>query len=716
MRIVLLLLALFAAAALPAQDDRDRTTPVERQWLTDVSPSVMTTLQNDGWRFTDIDVTSTLPSLFSVVMVKNTGSYTKTWTYRTAATPAELSTLVSQGMRIVDLEPYESLLGVVFAAILVANTGADAKAWWWWYDQTSTAVDANIASVNGRLTCFKRYTASGQTRFATVMISNTGADNRGWGYLYGATSAAIDQFVSQNGARIYGIERIGVDSYDVVFIDNPQGFGNWYYYEQQLWAAQELIAQNLARVVDVEVYTTPGFPIAGTRCVVVMLDAANALERTARQAFWAAAPGALGDHGFFLKQVGGPVLAEMRADTPFEPASTIKTLYHVHVMRKVALGQVSLGTAINEPQSCGVPGVNQTLQATLSQMMEASDNMATLAISNAFGITNIDATADDLGMSSTSVNFTIGCSGPSPNNWLTLRDLSTLHEEVADGYLAPNSVDWRPTFYALMPESLAFPTWGTANLDARMNLHSFVIGMSPSALAVFKSKLQIAYKPGGIGWAPSGTPDYYYAEGGWMSVPFRAANGLLAPREYTFGVFNHYFHAQEVSGRNSMCNAELELVWDRVRAAMDSWGDYVPGSITALPGAGCAGTAGVPLQECASIPDLEETVVYSLDDAPANGVAVTMFGFSSTNWSGVPLPVDLAPIGAPGCILRTDPSIMLAGLVSSSGILRTPIVIGTDTALIGAVWFSQFLVLDPPANAFGMTVSNALRTQIGGSF
>lgn len=714
MRTHLLASLLAAASLLPAQDDRDRTTPVARQWLTDVSPSVMTSLQSQGWRFTDVDVTSASPLLFSVAMVQNTGSYAKTWTFVTSANPTQLSALVSQNNRIVDLEPYDYLGTTYFAAVLIANTGADAKAWWWWYDQTSTQVDANIASVNGRLTSFKRYTVNGQTRFATVMISNTGADARGWAYYYGVPAATIDQAVTQ-GLRVYGLERIAADSYDVILIDNPQGLAHWYYYEQTVYAAQELLAQSLGRVVDVEIYTIGTPPFAVTRCFVAMLDAANTLENKVRQEFWGAAAGGLGTYGFFLKEMNGPVLAQMRPDTVFEPASTMKTLYHAHVMRRVALGQTSLTGLVNKPAACGVPGSNQSIQLTLSQMMENSDNMSTLAISNAFGLSNIDATAGALGMASTSVNFTIGCTGPSPNNALTLRDLSTLHEEVANGYLSPGAVDWKGTFYSLMQESLSFPSWGTMDLDARINTYALLTGMTTAAREVFKSKLRIAYKPGGIGWAPNGTPDYYYAEGGWMSVPFRAANGLLAPKEYTFGVFNHFFHTQEVSGRNAMCDAELELVWDRVKAAMDTWDDYVAGSITSIAGAGCPGSAGTPVQTAGSQPDLEETVVYTVDLAPPGTIALAMFGFSNTSWAGTPLPADLGPIGAPGCVLRTEPSVLFAAVTSAAGTMRQPIVIGTDPATIGVVWYSQFLVFDPPANAFGATLSNALRTQVGGS-
>ncbi len=714
MKTLLLLLAVTFAAFLPAQDDRDRTTPVESQWLTAQTENDLLTLQGAGWRFTDLEVTSAFPLSFAVAMVKNTGTYAKTWAYRSAATPADLSALVAQGMRIVDLQPYSSLVGLRFAAVLVANVGADAKSWWWWYDQTSAQVDANITAVNGRLTSFKRYADNGQTRFATVAVSNAGSEYRPWAYLYASSSAALNQFAAQNAARVYGIERVADDSYDVILIDNQQALGHWFYYEQSTFAAQQLLEQNLGRVVDVSVYTVGTFPLQVTRCCIAMLDKANPLENTARQAFYGAASGGLGQYGFFLKQVNGPVMAQMRPDTVFEPADTMKTLYHVHVMRRVAQGTASLSTLHNKPTSCGVPGSGQSYGTSLTQMMTNNDDMATLAISQTFGVSFIDGTAAALGMTSTSINYTIGCGGPAPINEMTLRDLSTLHEEVANGYLANGPFDHRPTFYALMQESLAFPTWGTSDLDDRIDLYAPLIGMSSTARDVFKSKLKIAYKHGDAVWV-QGSTLYSYSEGGWMSVPFRAPNGLLAPREFTFGVFDHAFGAQPVSARNAMCNAELELVWDRVKAGMDTWDDYTAGTITPIGGAGCAGSAGVPVQTVGGQPDLEETVLYAIESTPTSAIAIALFGFSNTSWAGAPLPADLAPIGAPGCILRTEPSVMLAVVTSAQGIARLPIVIGTDPSTIGTVWYSQFLILDPPANAFGATLSNALRTRVGGS-
>lgn len=707
------LLLVATTALLPAQDDRDRTTKTPALWQTNVTPAEVQTLIGQGWRLTDLEIESSTTWEFTVSAVPNSGAYAKAWWWVYGVTTAQLNTAISQNnARIVDIEPYDDAGITKYAAILIANTGTDAKTWWWYAGQTSAQVGSNVNANNGRLTCFERYSSGGVDRWATVMISNTGADNRSWGYLFGASVATITNNVNQNGNRIYGIERVAADSFDVILVEHTN-FGWWWNVDMTAAQVTEMLQQNIGRLVDVERH----FTLSGTRYTAVLLDNANTLERTVRQEFFNAPAASLGDFGFFLKEVNGPVLAEMRADTVFEPASTMKTLYHVHAMRRVHLGFAILNQLINKPLSCGVPGNNQTLLLTLRQMMENSDNYSTLAISNHFGIANIDATATALGMNSTNVNFTIGCSGPSPESQLTLRDLTTLHEQVANGYLG----NLRNTFYDLMangsPDGLSFPSWGTQTLNSRINAEAVVLGLPAAVRDAFKAQLNVAYKPGGIGWSNPGPWTFYYAEGGYMSVPFKNAAGALTPREYTFGVFNYLFTgaANEVAGREAMGDAELELVWNRVKAAMATWDNYVAGQITTLAGAGCAGSSGTPTHAATGTPDIGSSVNYNLANAPTNTFCLAMFGFDNTTWNGLPLPVNLAIVGAPGCNLRINPVINNVGVTSvMTGSFTMPVAFANNPALVGAVLYTQYMVYDPPANAFDWTITNAVRTTLGG--
>lgn len=702
----LLLTALAATAALlPAQDDRDRQTPTGTFWAPGQSAAEVTTLINDGWRLTDLEIESTSPWRFTVTAVPNSGAYAKAWWYTYGVTQAQLSaTLATNNARLIDVETYDDNGTIRYAAIMISNTGADAKAWWWFVNQTSAQVTTNVNANNGRLTCLDRYSTGAGDRFTTVMISNTGADARSWSYYYGLSALTLANTVSSTGFRIYGLERNGPDNYDVILMQDT-GFGWWWAHDLTSSALTEMLQQNIGRIIDVERH----FTLAGNRYNVVMVDNANTLEKAVRQKFYGAANGALGDYGFFLTEINGPVLASMRPDTVFEPASTMKTLYHVHAMRRVLNGTVSLTTQINKPSSCGVPGSAQPLSALLRTMMENSDNMSTLAVSNYFGLTSIDATANVLGMPSTDINFTIGCEGPDNENQMTLRDLAQLHEQVANGYLGSQ----RDTFYDLMAENLSFPSWGTDDLEFRINSYAITLGLPTEIRNAFKDELRMAYKPGGIGWN-TGTQHYYYAEGGWMRVPFKSATGVLQPREYAFGVFNYDFATQEFSGRNAMCDAELELVWDRIKAAMDTWDNLVPGSLVSLPGAGCAGSNGTPVHSASGLAQTGSTVNYRLVNTPPSAMCVVGFGFDNVDWEGNALPYNLAPLGAPGCLLRIDPNITANVGATAAGVVNVPLTIPDDSSLIGRQLWSQFLVVDPPVNAWGVTLSNAVRTTVGG--
>ena len=281
----------FAAvtALLPAQDDRDRQTPTATFWSPGMTAAEVTTLINDGWRLTDIEIETTSPWSFTVAAVPNSGAYAKAWWYVYGVTQAQLSSsLTTNNARLIDVETYDDGGTIRYAAIMISNTGADAKAWWWYTNQTTAQVVTNVNNNNGRLVCLDRYTTGGNDRFTTVMISNTGADARSWGYLFGASAAAIASNLSSNGGRVYGLDRVGTDSYDTIVIDNPS-LGWWYYFNQTSAQVTELLQQNIGRIADIERHST----LLGTRYNVVMLDNANTLEKTVRQEFFAALPGAL---------------------------------------------------------------------------------------------------------------------------------------------------------------------------------------------------------------------------------------------------------------------------------------------------------------------------------------------------------------------------------------------------------------------------------------
>ena len=70
------------------------------------------------------------------------------WLYYYGITPAQLSNVLSSGnYRIVDLQVESaSSSGPVFTVAIVANTGAYAKGWWWYYGQSIAQVSSALSA------------------------------------------------------------------------------------------------------------------------------------------------------------------------------------------------------------------------------------------------------------------------------------------------------------------------------------------------------------------------------------------------------------------------------------------------------------------------------------------------------------------------------------------------------------------------------------------
>jgi PKD repeat protein len=130
---------------------------------------------------------------------------------------------------------------------------------------------------------------------------------------------------------------------------------------------------------------------------------------------------------------------------------------------------------------------------------------------------------------------------------------------------------------------------------------------------------------------------------------------------------------------------------------------------------GCANSAGVvPSMSVGALPQLGGTYQLDVDAglaAPATAVVMVM-GVSKTIYNGLPLPLDLGILGAPGCLLATD---VLATdlLIAAPGPNPWTFAVANNPALMCFEFYQQAAVLDPAANAFGFVVSNATAAVVG---
>ena len=151
--------------------------------------------------------------------------------------------------------------------------------------------------------------------------------------------------------------------------------------------------------------------------------------------------GAEGDPGFLLKRVGGPLLENFNETLAYDPASSIKIVVGVSLLRRIDAGAAfNLDTSVSHffevSGSCPIGSggsESRTLGDLLNAMLVFSDNAATRTLIDFLGgFSAINATAQSIGMTSTSMVVYPGC---HILNTITQSDAARLYEEVANGTL-----------------------------------------------------------------------------------------------------------------------------------------------------------------------------------------------------------------------------------------------------------------------------------------
>ncbi len=132
-------------------------------------------------------------------------------------------------------------------------------------------------------------------------------------------------------------------------------------------------------------------------------------------------------------------------------------------------------------------------------------------------------------------------------------------------------------------------------------------------------------------------------------------------------------------------------------------------------GKGCAGSNGkVPVFSPYSFPWLGANFFrVGLDRAKPQAPAVLFIGRSSTKFAGMPLPLSLGFMGAPGCDLNVAVIFMNPTSTGNSGKAFVDMALPNAPALERSVFYMQWAVLDPKANQAGMVTTQGLKAQVG---
>lgn len=547
--------------------ERSLTTPTGWWWLTGVSADAIKNKIRDGYRLIDLEVEKTSPYRFSAAFVKNTGEHKKGWWWYYGKTGDQVKDLVAQNKgRIIDLQIYRVNGQKRYAVVMVSNTGKDAKTWWYYSDHTIQSLIDKVKANDARLVDLDSYVVNGQRLYSGVMLKNKGDDAKSWWYYYNVSASFISDKLKANKARLVDIERHSSNTFTVIMEKNP-GKAWWWYYGVSMDQVNAFTAQNGARIIDIERYTSGG----KTRFNVLMLDNVNSL--TGRMRAYLASNQSGGAYGLYLKQVGGSAKASLQAKYVFEPASTIKAVHHVHAMRQVALGNLSLNTSIpwfmdyvlnNDGTNSSCPTdtspANESLEASLQATMENSDNRRTQALRVYFGEANLNATAQALGMTDTLLQHRLGCASGADGainqpHQLTLVDITKLYEAVAGNYLLTNAN--RETFYSLMSD-------GLGAIGTVIDEEAAKLGLGAAATQAFKDDVRTAAKAGSY----TLNSERYNSIGGWIRLPNKV-RGRQISKEFVFGLFID--KADSIDGGFGIWTSRAELLRDEIRSALTTF-------------------------------------------------------------------------------------------------------------------------------------------------
>ncbi len=127
-------------------------------------------------------------------------------------------------------------------------------------------------------------------------------------------------------------------------------------------------------------------------------------------------------------------------------------------------------------------------------------------------------------------------------------------------------------------------------------------------------------------------------------------------------------------------------------------------------GGECATAAGAPpafgmTSGAPSIGQGLDLFVYS----PSSASAFVGVGFGQI---GGPAGIDLAVLGAPGCVLHSDLAIVLSANPDGN---EVTLAVPMDHGLLGVPFYTQGVVIHPGSNALGLALTNAYRGVFGDS-
>lgn len=105
-----------------------------------------------------------------------------------------------------------------------------------------------------------------------------------------------------------------------------------------------------------------------------------------------------------------------------------------------------------------------------------------------------------------------------------------------------------------------------------------------------------------------------------------------------------------------------------------------------------------------------------VSNGAASSPAAVFMGIDNSNSFGLPLPFDLAVIGAPACFLNVELRLSMPVALDSSGALSTGITAPPDPRLYRSTIYTQVAMVDVFANNLGVITTNGASSTVGADY
>jgi PKD repeat protein len=280
-----------------------------------------------------------------------------------------------------------------------------------------------------------------------------------------------------------------------------------------------------------------------------------------------------------------------------------------------------------------------------------------------------------------------------------------------------------------------------ANVTNPQGINVCGLGVNSTTVAGTAFTLDVYVTPGtyvgvdqtAAAWRLAGTAAGTTSGPGTPSLASLPASVWLPQGSYGIAVRYHGMTPSYTNGNGTnqaYSNADVALTLGEVRATTTLpfvgqgftprvWNgtlfyDTAAGATTAAYGffgPGCASSLGITNLLPANRPQVGTSLVVNLNNLPQSA-AIMMLGFSRTTSGFGPLPLDLAPLGAPGCSGRVSPDATMF-LTGASNAAAWSLTVPNAPIFVGQVLYNQALVLDPTVNALGAVVSDAAGMMVG---